>query len=117
MFADDINVLIADSDEGALQSKIDRVITELEFWFNRNNLVINIGKTVVMSYYNRQIKFLAKPQVTFNKMNLVYTAEMKFLGIYITETLKWNSHVQSLATKLSKVSYMRKSLKEILSQY
>jgi hypothetical protein len=54
MFTDDINVLITDSDEGALQSKIERVITELESWFNRNNLVINVGKTVVMSFHNRQ---------------------------------------------------------------
>jgi hypothetical protein len=38
MFANDINVLITDSDAGVLQSKIDRVITELESWFNRNNL-------------------------------------------------------------------------------
>jgi hypothetical protein len=117
MFADDINVLITAGNVGVLQSKIDRVITELGSWFDRNSLVINVGKTVVMSLHNRQIKFPVKPQVTFNRMNLVYTAEMKFLGIYITETLKWNSHVQSLATKLSKVSCMIKSLKEILSQY
>jgi sarcosine oxidase/L-pipecolate oxidase len=117
MFANDINVLITDSDVGVLQSKIDRVITELESRFNRNNLVINVGKTVVMSFHNRQLKFPVKPQVTFNKMNFVYTAETKFLSIYITETSKWNSHVQSLATKLSKVSYMIKSLKEISSQY
>ena len=45
MFADDINVLITDSDVGALQSKIDRVITKLETCFNRNYLVINAGKT------------------------------------------------------------------------
>jgi hypothetical protein len=70
-----------------------------------------------MSFHNRQIKFPVKPQVTFKKMNLVYTAETKFLGIYVTETLKWNSHVQLLATKSSKVSYMIKSLKETLSQY
>jgi len=31
---------------------------------------------------------------------------MKFLSIYITGTLKWNSHVQSLANKLSEVSFM-----------
>jgi len=30
MFADDINVLITDSDVDALQNKIDRVIAELE---------------------------------------------------------------------------------------
>jgi hypothetical protein len=61
------------------------------------------------------MNFLVKPQVAFNKMNLDYTAEMKFLGNHITETLKWNSHVQSLASKLSEVSFMIKSLKEILS--
>ena len=89
MFADDINVLITDSDVGLLQNEIDRVITALETWFNRNNLVINAGKTKVMLFHNRQTNFLVKPQVTFNKMNLDYTAEMKFLGIHITQTLKW----------------------------
>jgi hypothetical protein len=49
LFADDISELITDNDVGVLQSKIDRVITELESWFNRNNLVINVGKTVVIS--------------------------------------------------------------------
>ena len=68
-----------------------------------------------MSFHSRQTKFLVKPQVTFNKINLDYTAETKFLGIHVIETLKWNSHVQSLASKLSKVSFMIKSLKEILS--
>lgn len=33
------------------------------------------------------------------------------------ETLKWNIHVKSLANKLSKVSFMIKSLKKIESIY
>jgi hypothetical protein len=53
MFADDINVLIADSDVCALQRKTDRVMAELEIWFNRNDLIINVGKTGVMSFHNR----------------------------------------------------------------
>jgi hypothetical protein len=44
-------------------------------------------------------------------------AEMKFLGIQIMEKLKWNSHVQSLANKLSRVLFMMKSSKGILSPY
>jgi len=48
MFADDINVLISDSDERLLQTKIDRIFAELETWFNRNGLLINAGKTAVM---------------------------------------------------------------------
>ena len=115
MFTDDINVLIMGSDVGALKNKIDRVITELETWFNRNDFTINASKTGAMWFYNRQTSFLVKPKVTFNKMNLDYITETKFLGIHITETLKWNSHVQSLASKLNKVFFMIKSLKEVLS--
>jgi hypothetical protein len=44
MFANDINVLITDSDVGSLRNKIDRVTAELETWFNRNDLIINAGK-------------------------------------------------------------------------
>jgi hypothetical protein len=70
-----------------------------------------------LSFRNKQSKIPVKPKITLNKINLVYTSKTKFLGIYITETLRWNSHVQSLATKLSRVSYMIKSLREILSRY
>ena len=115
MFADDINVLISDSDERSLQTKIGRVVAEFETWFNRNDLIINARKTGVMLFHNRQTHFLVKPLITFNKMTVDYTAEIKFLGIQITDTLKWHSHIQSLAHKLCKVAFMIKSLKELLS--
>ena len=87
-FTDNINVLIQDSDERLLQTKIDRVVAELETWFNRNDLVINAEKTGVMLFHNRQTHVLVKPLVTFNNMNVDYTVEIKFLGIQIMDTLK-----------------------------
>ena len=47
----------------------------------------------------------------------LYTAQTKFLWVYVTEKLKWNTHVESLANKLSKVSLMIKSLNEIMSPF
>ena len=87
MFANYINVLISDSDERLLQTKIDRVVADLETWFNRNNLVINAGKTGVMLFRNRQTHVLVKPVVTFNNMNVDNTAEIKFLVIQIMDIL------------------------------
>jgi len=115
MFADDINVLISDSDERLLQTKIDRVVAQLETSFNRNDFVINAGKTGVMLCHNRQTHVLVKPLMTFNNMNVDYTAEIKFLGIQITDTLKWHPHIQLLASTLSNVDFMINTLKEILS--
>jgi len=59
-----------------------------------------------MLFHNRQKHVSVKPLVTFNNMNMDYTAEIKFLGIQIMDTLKW----QLLAGKLCKVAFMIKSL-------
>ena len=42
---------------------------------------------------------------------------MRFLGICITENIKWDAQVQSLSSKVSKISYVIKSLKETMSPY
>jgi len=72
MFACDISVLISYSDGRELQIKFDKVVTELETWLNRNDLVINTGKTGVMSFHNGQTHFLAKPLVTFNNTTVLF---------------------------------------------
>jgi hypothetical protein len=50
-------------------------------------------------------------------MDIAYKSELKFLGIYITENLKWSIQVKSSSPKLSKVCYFIKSLKEAMSPY
>ena len=88
MFADDIIVLISDRDRKLLQTKIDGVVAELGTCFNRKDLMINAGKTGLMLFHNTQTHCFVKPLVTFNKMTVDYTAEIKFLGIQITEKTK-----------------------------
>ena len=100
MYADDINILIMDNDEYVLQRKIEKVIHDLEWWCNKNDLIINVKKTGIMSFHNRQVKVPIKPQVTLNGLPLEYVADQKFLGIHITETLNWNIHLQTVAYKL-----------------
>ena len=99
MFADDINVLITDNVVGSLQNKIDRVTAELETWFNRNDLVTNAGKTRVMLLHNRQTNFLVKPQVTFNKINLLKPNDI-YIYIYIYIDMSYRSaNLQTLHFK------------------
>jgi hypothetical protein len=42
MSADHINVLITDTDLSALQNKAEQVIIQLQSWFQRNDLKINV---------------------------------------------------------------------------
>ena len=69
MFADDINMLVTDSDVGALQREIDSVITELESWFTHTHTHI----------YG--IKFLgnANHGISVNLCNSVHCEILNFL--------------------------------------
>jgi len=58
-----------------------------------------------------------KQLVTLNNNDIVLKPEVKFLGIYITDNLKWNVHVLLLCSSFSKVPYIVKSLKAVFSPY
>ena len=42
LFADDTNILVVGKNEDALQQKVLYVMKELEIWFQKNDLTINI---------------------------------------------------------------------------
>jgi hypothetical protein len=84
---------------------------KFEYWFQENNLMINVGKTVAMSFHMRQNRLLVRPKITFRNMDIAYKAELKFLGIHITENLRWDTHIHTLSLKFSRISHLIKSLK------
>jgi hypothetical protein len=115
LFADDTNLLVTGKDESDLQHKIKKIMKELEIWFYKNNLMINTGETIAVSFHTKQKRYPLRPQVTFKNMDIAYKSKLKFLGIYITENLKWSIQVKSVSPELSKVCYVIKSLKEVMS--
>jgi hypothetical protein len=66
---------------------------ELETLFQENNLIINSEKTLAMSFHSKQIRLPSRPQISFKNMDIAYKLELRFLGIYITEKLKWDTQV------------------------
>jgi hypothetical protein len=93
------------------------VMKELEIWFQKNNLTINTKKTSVMSFHSRQLRDPLRPQIVFKNTEILYQSDLRFLGIYMTETLKWCANAQVLKAKLCRVVYMVKILKEKMSPY
>ena len=114
LFADDINLLIIERDEKVLQHKINEVMKKLEYWFQNNNLMINIEKTIAMSYRTTQNKFLRRPKITYKNKDITYKTNKKFLGIYIAENLKWTTHLYTLRQQLCKVCYIIKSVQGMM---
>jgi hypothetical protein len=50
-------------DENVLQHVVNEVMKKLEYWFQKNNLMINVGKIVAISYHTKQSRFPTKPKI------------------------------------------------------
>jgi hypothetical protein len=56
LFADDTNILVSEANMNNLQCKVNNVMNELQTWFTWNSLVINVEKTLAMSFHTMQNK-------------------------------------------------------------
>ena len=115
LYADDTNILIVDKEEEMLQQKITSVMKHMEKWFSDSDLIVNIDKTCAISFHHYQNHQPIKPSIKLQNKIIGYKTELKFLGLNVTETLTWQTQIQSLSTSLCKSYYMIKSLKNITS--
>jgi hypothetical protein len=115
LYADDTNILVTGKNEEELQIRISKITKQLEGWLCENDLVVNTTKTVAMSFHSKQPKIPLKPNIFIQNSKITYKSEVKCLGIYIMDNLKWNGHVKYLCSSLSKAYYKIRALKHTVS--
>ena len=69
LYVDDTNVLVIDRSKEALRTKLFLIMKQLEIWFHKNDLIINITKTVAMSFH----LCYSKLNSVFEGLNLLKT--------------------------------------------
>jgi hypothetical protein len=50
--------------------------------------MINVGKTVAISFHTKQNRFPLRPRITFRNMDIAYKSESKFFGIHNIKNFK-----------------------------
>jgi hypothetical protein len=88
-------------------------MTELQTWFTLICLVVNLEKTLDISFHTTQNNKPVLPYVIFEGRDIPYNTETKFFGIYINENMKWDNRMKYLSSKLNTSYYMISSLKNM----
>lgn len=71
-----------------------------------NNLNLNVEKSSVMQFFSTE-----SFEVSFENQRLPISHDSKFLGVVVDFQLKWASHINVLAKKLSKALFSLRSLR------
>ena len=117
-FADDTTMYVSDHDVNTLYKKAQIETNNLFNWFCANKLSLNPGKTkyIVLRPQHRQCD-LNKYTLLVNGSPLnrigknCKETSIKFLGIYIDESLSWKPHISHVNSKISRALFSIKQLK------
>lgn len=102
MFADDTSVIIAEPNISLLTGQIMNTMSELNNWFQNNNLNLNVDKTHMLKFALQKSETIS---INFGNVDLVSTEHTKFLGLELDNLLNWKEHVDILTKKLSGMIY------------
>ncbi len=119
-FADDTTVigLIKDGDESAYRQEVE----QLAVWCSLNILELNTLKTVEMIVDFRR-NLPALPPLTIMNSTVTAVESFRFLGTTISQDLKWDNHIDSIAKKAQQRLYFLRQLskfnlpQELLKQF
>ena len=100
IFADDTNIVYADSDVGKFSNNMFNVLDKMSTWSAGNRLTLNIynihynifGKDVLIRYVVRHIR----------NVNIERVTVVMFLRVYVEDLLNWNYDIIYVKSKLSK---------------
>ena len=77
---------------------------------NTNLLFINFNKTHYVQFTTKnKPKSLVK--ITYDNKQISTISSVKFLGIYIIDTINWKYHIECIFPKLSAVCYAMRIIK------
>lgn len=112
-YADDSNLLIVENMWPELKILTEEVLQYCEWWFYQNNLIKNKEKTNIVLFHPTNSNILPPKDVMLQDMRYSISESSKFLGLHIDKELKWNHHIEQLASKIGQSIYSFK----IISKY
>lgn len=99
LFADDTTVSVRLKESEEITQRTLEVQSSIKAWFLQNNLVLNEAKTNKMIFALREWDTDMETQES-----------VRFLGVTLDSTLRWNTHISTLAAKVSRSVFLLRNL-------
>ena len=114
LFADDMSIIISNTNPEEFKNNINSVMTETINWFQNNLLTLNCNKTHFLQFLTKQHNE-TKMQIIASNIIITNINRTRFLGLIIDSTLSWKDHIVELTSKLNKACYAIRVIKPFMT--
>ena len=118
MNADDTSLYVTGEDVNNINTYLHNDLVNVSDWFNNNLLVVNESKTNCMLICTQQKRAkLGTDQlsISLNDVMLSNVNEQSALGVIIDNSLKFDTHVNNVCKKVSKLQFLMFKIKSYLT--
>ena len=115
MYADDTTLYccLEDIDSVNKQQVLNNKLKSVHLWLSANKLTLNVNKSRYMLFSKHKNTQMVKLNLQINNSNIQSTSEFNFLGLHINTKLNWDTHVDVVGNKISRVIGIIKKLQLI----
>ena len=114
-FADDTALIASTSSPQQTEQQLQRAVTSAAKWLNDWHLLVNIDKTVTMTFYHDNRPPAHLPTLFLNDSPLKTVRQQRHLGVIFQHNLQWSTHVNNIINKSLKVLHMLTKLRNSLN--
>lgn len=104
MYADDVAAVVTATSVDSLEEKLNVVARELQQWFSKNGLILNVKKTHFMNF-NLAGRTIRPLNVALGNSAIEHVSKTNFLGFVIDASLTWEAHIDALCAKLGRACF------------
>jgi hypothetical protein len=118
MYADDTSIYVFASNIDDLNMLLNEDLEQVGKWFKYNRMVMNVSKTNCMLVCNKQKRYRLTSNaldVKISDMQVTNVESQKLLGVTFDNNLKFDTQVDNVCNKLSKLSYLFRQIKDYLT--
>lgn len=110
LFADDFMISFDGFSLHVIEKKLSDCLDKLYHWISKNQLKINIKKSVFMIIHDQRIKNIRNNcKLLINGHTLNYVSETKYLGIIIDDNLNFKQNAEYTMKKIiTKINIIRR---------
>ena len=103
-YADDTTTLCADSNLVVAFQKTQGCLNLFQSWTTANLLTLNVTKTSYLLFTPRLNECIVPPNLTINDISLAKVHFIRYLGLLIDDKLKFDIHISSVSSRLSRAA-------------